>query len=116
MEQFASPYRADRSVVLLATRTETDDQSYFDRVTESSREGLITGGVAVAANGRFQSFNLSSRSYTLGTKVSLAAVYAWLRFHLWVLPLLLIGASMLLAFWWEQILSRQAERRLQVVA
>jgi cellulose synthase (UDP-forming) len=116
MEQFASPYRADRSVVLLATRNETDDQPYFDRLTESSREGLITGGVAVAADGRFQSFNLSSRSYTLGANISLAAVYAWLRFHLWVLPLLLIGASMLLAFWWEQILSRQAERRLRVVA
>ncbi|MFL6450089.1 MAG: UDP-forming cellulose synthase catalytic subunit [Bryobacteraceae bacterium] len=116
MEQFTSPYRPDRSVVLLATRSETDDRPYFDRLTESSREGRINGGVAVAGDGHFQSFSLNSRSYTLGSKVSLAAVYGWLRFHLWVLPLLLIGAAMLLAFWWEQVLSRQAERRLQVMA
>ena len=116
IEQCRSPYRSDRSVVLLATRSETDDQPYFDRLSESSREGLIKGGIAVASDGRFQSFNLNSRSYTLGAKVSLAAVYAWLRFHLWVLPLILIGVFMLLAFWWEQVVSRQAERRLRLPA
>jgi cellulose synthase (UDP-forming) len=116
MEQFRSPYRGDRSVVVLATRNETDDQPYFDRLAESSREGLISGGVAVAGDGRFQSFNLNSRSYTVGANLSLAAVYAWLRFHLWIMPLILIGASMLLAFWWEQVLSQQAKRRLEVSA
>lgn len=115
-EQFRSPYRADRSVVLLATRSETDDRPYFDRLTESSREGLISGGLTVAADGRFQSFNLNSRSYTLGPKVSLAGVYGWLQFHLWVLPIILLAASTLLGYWWEQILSQQAQRRLQVSA
>jgi len=116
IEQFRSPFRSDRSVVLLATRSETDDQAYFDRLAESSREGLVTGGVALAGDGRFQSFHLHSRSYTLGPKTSFAAVYAWLQFHLWILPLLLIGVFMLLAFWWEQVVSRQAERRLRISA
>jgi cellulose synthase (UDP-forming) len=116
MEQFRSPYRADRSVVLLATRSETDDQPYFDRLAESSREGLISGGLAIAGDGHFQSFNLNSRSYTVGANISLAAVYGWLRFHLWMLPLMLVGAFLLLAFWWEQVLSQQAKRRLEVSA
>lgn len=113
LEQFVSPYRGDRSVVVLATKSATDDQRYFDRLAEAAREGHIHGGVAVAGDGPFQSFQLSARSYTLGENRSLSAVYSWLRFHLWILPLALIGAAALGARWWENLLARQAAKRLQ---
>ena len=116
LEQFASPFRSDRSVVVLATRSETDDQPYFDQLADASREGSISGGLTLAADGRFTSFRLNPLSYALGSEVSLAAVYGWLRFHLWILPLLLIGAAMIVARWWELLLERQAERRLQAMA
>ncbi len=116
LEEFASPFRQDRSVVLLATRSETDEAAYFDRLAESSREGWISGGVAMAGDARFTSFDLSARSYTLKNSFSVSAVYGWLRFHLWILPVILVGISMLLAYLWEQLLERQAERRLQAAA
>lgn len=116
LEQFANPYRKDRSVVLLATRSETDDTAYFDKLAESSRRGFVSGGVAVAGDGRFTSFEVTGASYTLGSSVSIASVYGWLQFHLWILPLGLIAVSLLLAFFWENLLTRQAERRLQIPA
>ena len=112
MEQFVSPFRKNRSVIVLAMRSESDDQPYFDRLSDASREGAIRGGVATADDSRFTSFQLNTGSYALGVNVSLAAVYSWLRFHLWILPLLLIGASFILARWWEALVSRQADMRL----
>ncbi|MDQ2843837.1 MAG: UDP-forming cellulose synthase catalytic subunit [Acidobacteriota bacterium] len=113
LEEFVSPFRSDRSVLVLAPRSETDDQPYFDRLAEASREGAIRGGLAIANDGRFTPFQLNSGSYSLGGNASLAAIYGWLRFHLWILPLLLIGAALVLAHWWESLLARQLERRLQ---
>ncbi len=114
MEQFVSPFRDDRSVLILATRSETDDHAYFDRLSKASREGVITGALSVADTEHFESFHLATQTYTLGSKLSVAAVYGWLRFHLWALPLALILMAGLFATWWEALLERQAERRLQV--
>ncbi len=116
LEQFASPFARNRSVVLLATRTETDNQPYFDRLAEASRQGLINGGIALADDSRFTSFHLNAGSYVLGRSTSLAAIFAWLQFHLWILPFFMLAAAMLIARRWELLLARQAERRLQAGA
>jgi cellulose synthase (UDP-forming) len=112
LEQFVRPSHKSRSVVVLATRSETDDQPYFDRLAEASRQGAINGGLALADNTGFTSFHIDSGSYVLGKNTSLPAVYSWLRFHLWILPIFLIAIAFLLARWWESLLARQADMRL----
>jgi hypothetical protein len=116
IEQFMSPFRSDRSVIVLATRSETDDEPYFERLAEASRAGFIKGGLTVSGDRNFSSFWLTSHSWVLGGDVSLARAYGWLCFHLWILPLALAGLAMVLARWWEQLLERQAQRRLQADA
>lgn len=116
LEQFVSPFRSDRSVLVLATRSETDDQPYFDRLAEGSREGAIHGGLAVADDNSFTSFQLNSGTYALGRTASLSALYSWLRFHLWIVPLFLIAVASILARWWEALLTDQAKKRLQDMA
>jgi cellulose synthase (UDP-forming) len=112
MEQFVSPFASDRSVLILATRSENDNQPYFDRLAEASRDGYIFGGVAVDDDARFTSFHLNSGSYVLGGRHSRAAIYEWLQFHLWIMPLFLLGTAMVMAKRWEMLLERQAESRL----
>ena len=116
IEQFKSPYRSDRSVVVVATRSETDNEAYFDALTKASREGAINGGITFSDSEHFKSLKLSPASYALGNLASRAAVYGWLRFHLWILPLFLIFAAVFLAQWWEALLERQAEGRLKASA
>jgi len=116
IEQFVSPFRSDRSVVVLATRSETDEEPYFERLAEASRAGFIKGGLSVSGGRDFSSFWLTFHSWVLGREVSLARAYGWLCFHLWVLPLALAAMAMVLAHWWEKLLERQAQRRLQAIA
>lgn len=116
LEQFVSPYRRDRSVVVLATRSESDEHAYFERLSAASREGAISGGLTLGDSEHFTSFQITSHSYALGPKFSLGATYGWLRFHLWILPLGLIVAAGIVAFFWERYLQYQAERRLQAAA
>jgi len=116
IEQFPSPFRHDRSVVVLATASETDDEPYFERLAEASHAGLIKGGLTVSGAGDFTSFSLTSHSWVLGRDVSLARAYGWLCFHLWILPLALLAVAMILARRWEQLLDRQAQRRLRIIA
>ena len=69
-EQFMSPYRSDRSVVVLATRSETDSYAYFDALTKASREGAISGGVTFYDSEHFASLKLTPRAYALGKSVA----------------------------------------------
>ncbi len=116
VEQFKSPFHADRSVVVLATRSETDDNAYFESLAKASREGAVSGGVALADSEHFFSFQLSTRAYVFGASKSRAAVYGWLRFHLWILPFVLLLLCAAIARWWEQLVARQALHRLELVA
>lgn len=116
VEQFKSPYRSDRSVLVLATRSETDSSAYFDALTKASREGSISGGLTLSDGEHFTSFKLAPISYALGAQASRAAIYGWLRFHLWIIPIFLLVAAALLAAWWESLLARQAEGRLKAAA
>lgn len=115
-EQFKSPYRSDRSVLVLATRSESDSTPYFEALAKASREGAISGGVTLADSEHFTSFKLAPRTYALGAQTSRVAIYGWLRFHLWIVPIFLIAAAALLASWWESLLARQAEGRLKAAA
>jgi cellulose synthase (UDP-forming) len=116
LEGFRSPYHPNRSVVVVATRSETDDNPYFEALLKASREGAVSGGLTLADSDHFFSFSLNPSAYFLGDSKSRAAVFGWLRFHLWILPLLLLGLSALVARWWEDVLARQAEYRFQLMS
>jgi cellulose synthase (UDP-forming) len=114
IEQCASPWQEGRSVIVLATKSETDDEDYFTRLMEETRQGNISGGLALADGKQFHSFDLATNSYTLGAKASPVAIYSSLRFYLWLVPVLLIIISVGVGRWWEEYLEQQAEERLRI--
>jgi cellulose synthase (UDP-forming) len=115
MEQFASPLQEGCSAVVLATKSETDDEAYFTKLAEETRQGNISGGLVLGDEKQFHSFDLTSRSYTSGAKASFAALYSSLRFYLWLVPVLLMVAALGVGRWWEEYLEQQAEERLRIV-
>ncbi|MBV8709119.1 MAG: cellulose biosynthesis cyclic di-GMP-binding regulatory protein BcsB, partial [Acidobacteriaceae bacterium] len=116
MEQFSNPQEAGRTVIVLATRSEGDDQAYFTRLTEEARLGNISGGLVLADDKQFHSFPLAGSSYTLGPVASSAAIYSTLRFYLWLVPVLLIVCAIGIGRWWEQYLEQQAQKRLSIAS
>jgi cellulose synthase (UDP-forming) len=114
IEQFSNPLEPGRTAVVLATKSEGDDQSYFTRLTEEARQGNISGGLVLADDKQFHSFQLTSSSYTLGSSLSSTAIYSTLRFYLWLVPVLLIVAAIGVGRWWEQYLEHQAQKRLSI--
>ncbi|MBV9033827.1 MAG: hypothetical protein JO182_04975, partial [Acidobacteriaceae bacterium] len=113
---FSNPQEGDRTVVVLATRSEGDDQAYFTRLTEEARLGNISGGLVLADDKQFHSFPLAGSSYTLGPVASSAAIYSTLRFYLWLVPVLLIVCAIGVGRWWEQYLEQQAQKRLSIAS
>lgn len=114
MEQFSNPLATGRTAIVLATRSEADDQAYFTRLREEARQGNISGGLVLADDKQFHSFPLASNSYTLGPAASSAAIYSTLRFYLWLVPVLLMVSSVVIGRWWEQYLEQQAQKRLSI--
>ena len=114
MEQFSNPLATGRTAIVLATRSEGDDQAYFTRLREEARQGNISGGLVLADDKQFHSFRLASNSYTLGPAASSAAIYSTLRFYLWLVPVLLMVSSVVIGRWWEQYLEQQAQKRLSI--
>jgi cellulose synthase operon protein B len=114
IEQFQSPFSKEHTAVVLATKSETDEQAYFSRLVDEVRQGAIRGAIVLADDRQFNSFQLATRSYTLGSNRSVNAAYSWLIFHLWLVPVLLIGTAFLVARWWDSYLENQAAKRLEV--
>ena len=55
---------------------------------------------------------MSSRGVVPGRHASIVAVYDWLQFHLWILPVFLLAGALLVAYEWELLLDGLVERRL----
>jgi Bacterial cellulose synthase subunit len=64
VEQFVSPFRDDRSVVAVVSGD--DDGATTSSAFTAARNGTIDGGVAVARDGRFESFRLAVAPYRTG--------------------------------------------------
>ncbi len=115
MEEFESPFRKNRTVLAVATRSELDDHAYFSRLAEEATEGHVSGGLTLGDDKQFESFQLTTGSYTIGNKASEAAAYSWVKFHLYLLPLLLLLGAFIMGRWWEVYLEKQAARRLAAI-
>lgn len=112
MEEFANPRDSSGTVLVLATKSELDDDDYFSRLGVAANQGDVHNGLVLADEKRFRSFAIASHSYTLGEKKSLTFFYSWMTFHLWLIPLLLLGAGFVVARRWELYLEQQAVNRL----
>jgi hypothetical protein len=94
LEHFVSPYRRDRSVVVIVPGDE-GGATAAAAFTEG-RKGPIYGGVSVARNGRFESFLLGVTAYHSGRSDRYQRAFVLVLEHYWLIPgVVLIIAGMI---------------------
>jgi cellulose synthase (UDP-forming) len=94
LEHFVSPYRRDRSVVVIVPGDEGGATAAA--AFTNARKGPIYGGVSVARNGRFESFLLGVRAYHSGRSDRYQQAFVLVLEHYWLIPgVVLIVAGMI---------------------
>ena len=114
IEQFVSPMAPGRSVVAIVPRELNDYAHIPDVFMPAVRNGPVYGGVALALNGRFQSFLVGSLAYRSGDLDSYERAMVFLFEHYWLLPLLVFAPALVLAFEVRRVTERVAARRSAV--
>ena len=84
LEHFVSPYRRDRSVVVIVPGDEGGATAAG--AFTSARKGPIYGGVSVARNGRFESFLLGVTAYHSGRSDRFQRAFVLVLEHYWLIP------------------------------
>jgi cellulose synthase (UDP-forming)/cellulose synthase operon protein B len=84
LEHFVSPYRRDRSVVVIVPGDEGGATAAA--AFTNARKGPIYGGVSVARNGRFESFLLGVTAYHSGRSDRFQRAFVLVLEHYWLIP------------------------------
>jgi hypothetical protein len=111
VEQFVSPVARDRSVVLIVPRDANNYEEVPDLFMPAVRKGPVYGGVALARNGRFQSFLVGSLAYRSGDLHSYERAEVFLFEHYWLLPLFVFVPALIVALEARRVTERVAARR-----
>ena len=114
VEQFVSPVARDRSVVLIIPRDANNYEEVPDLFMPAVRKGPVYGGVALARNGRFQSFLVGSLAYRSGDLHSYERAEVFLFEHYWLLPLFVFVPALVVALEARRVTERVAARRFVV--
>jgi cellulose synthase (UDP-forming) len=112
VEQFVSPFRRDRSVVVIAP----GDASNYDAIEAmflpAVRNGPVYGGVALSLNDEFQSFLVGSRIYRSGDAGGRQRAIVWLFEHYQFLPAFVVLFALVAALEIRRATERVAARRI----
>jgi cellulose synthase (UDP-forming) len=114
VEDFVSPLREDRSVIALVPQRPEGIDAIAAMFTPAMDKGPIYGGVAVAENGRFQSFLVGDLAYHFGHLEPIQQAQVFLFEHYLLIPLLVIFLAFLIATWLYEATERAAARRLAI--
>jgi cellulose synthase (UDP-forming) len=112
VESFVSPSHADRAVVAIIPSGPNAVGAIRALFTPSERQGPVYGGVAIAQNGRFESFLVGTQAYHAGDFNRYQFVAVLLFEHYGLIPLLLLILSLVIVAWLRFFTERVAKRRL----
>ena len=110
LEQFVSPYRPDRSVVAIVPGDDGGETAAAAFTT--GRTGPVYGGIAVARNGRFESFLLGITAYHSGLVTDYQRALVVLLEHYWLIPPVVLMAALVIGGSMRVSADRIAARRL----
>ena len=113
LEHFVSPFRPDRSVVVLAPR-DADSGDEAAATFTTARNGPVYGGVAVARDGRFESFLLGPTAYHSGPVDSPQRAQVLLVENFWLIPPAVMVLALAIGRVAHGSMERIAARRLMV--
>jgi cellulose synthase subunit len=111
IEQFVSPVARDRSVVVIVPRDANEYEDIPDLFMPAVRKGPLYGGVALARDGRFQSFLVGSLAYRSGDLHPYERAEVFLFEYYWLLPLFVFAPALVVALEVRRVTERVAARR-----
>jgi hypothetical protein len=112
VQDFVSPFRADRSVVAIVPLTPKGNDAIAAMFTPAAEKGPIYGGLSIAQNGRFQSFLVGTFAYHSGHLDPYQQSSVFLFEHYWLIPLAVVLLAFMVAAWLHQGTERVAAKRL----
>jgi cellulose synthase (UDP-forming) len=112
VDEFVSPYRADRSVIAIMPRDRNDSEAVAAMFMPASHQGPVYGGVAVSQAARFQSFLVGISAYRTGDLGPVEQTAVFLFESYWLIPIFVVFLAFLISAWLHQTSERVAARRL----
>ncbi len=109
---FVSPFRADRSVVSIVHLGPKSPDAIAAMFTPAAEKGPIYGGLALAQNGRFQSFLVGTFAYHSGHLDPVQQTRIFLFENYFLIPFFVSLLALMVAAWLHQSTERIAARRL----
>jgi len=109
---FVSPFRPDRSVVSIVPLGPLSSTAIAAMFTPAAEKGPIYGGLAVAQNGRFQSFLVGNFAYHSGQLDPVQQTRVFLFENYFLIPFFVALLALMIAAWMHQSTERIAARRL----
>jgi len=112
LEQLPVPFSEDATAVIVASSSADGDLSLPAMLTSASKDGSISDNVVVVNDRRFESFRFRLQPFYVGDANWQIAFEYWMRFHVWLMPILVVIAAFLVGRRWELFLERQVSKRL----
>ncbi len=111
VEEIESPSSSDRSIVMVALRQDSAEDTFADVFLDRSQSTDIAGSVSVLQNSKFASYTMDGKSYHVGSISAYAMMRIWLTQYFLPLLLVVTALSFVLAYWtWGWVERRAAER------
>jgi len=114
VEGLQSPDSPGRSIVLLELKDNDSVEKFADAFLPRSQSSDLHGNVALLRSGIFSSYDVAGDVYFIGNISWYEAMRIWMTQYYWLLLIVAILASMLLAGWFLDSLERLAEARLRL--
>jgi cellulose synthase (UDP-forming) len=114
IEGIESPYSMKRSIVVINLREGKVYDQFLTTFVKISQSSDISGTVSVLRGAEFQSFRIGENTYHVGMLPWWMQLTIWLMQVPWLVALVVLGISFLLAVWARMALRRRARARLQM--
>jgi len=116
IEGIKSPYGpgGDRSVVAIHLKDAASFETFMAALINVQQSSAISGSVSVLHGTQFQSFRIGADVYHVGVLPWWTRLTLWFMEIPWVVPVVMILLSLLIAVWTRQWLRNKARARLKM--
>jgi hypothetical protein len=114
IEGIESPSSPNRSIVLLALKSDAASSVFNAMYNDELQSRRITGTVSLLQEDGFESYRMDGQTYHAGTISWFARIRLWLHEYFVLLLLAVTGLNLLIALWMRNWLSAKAQERLKL--
>jgi cellulose synthase (UDP-forming) len=114
IEEIRSPASPRRSFVVIALRSDETSEAFSNVFLDGSQSHDLTSSVGLLRMGKFESYAMNGKDYSVGSISWFAIIRLWLTRYFLLLLLVATAFSFVLAAWTRGWLSERARERLKL--